>query len=109
MLTTAEKFLFLALTFGALYFGGTGFYEVYKTIRRGKPEDRFDHLPERVLRALWQVLTQQTVFKRRPLISLLHALVFYGFVYYFLVNVVDAMEGFFPFRARGAAWNPFNL
>ncbi|HEY2990991.1 MAG TPA: (Fe-S)-binding protein [Candidatus Binatia bacterium] len=109
MLTVAEKILFLLLAFGALYFGGTGFYQVYKAIRRGKPEDRFDHLPRRVFDTLWKVLTQQTVFKKRPLVSLLHALVFYGFVYYFLVNVVDTLEGFFSFRARGAAWNPFNL
>jgi len=109
MLTTIEKVLFLLLTFGALYFAGTGFYQVYQTIRRGKPEDRFDHLPKRIFDALWKVLTQQTVFKKRPLVSLLHALVFYGFVYYFLVNVVDALEGFFPFRARGTVWNPFNL
>ena len=47
---------------------------------------------ERVIGALWIVLTQQSVFKKRPLVSLLHALVFYGFVYYFLVNVVDAAE-----------------
>ena len=109
MLTTNEKILFLALIFGALYFGATGFYEVYKTIRRGKPEDRFDRLPERILSALWTVLSQQSVFKKRPVISLLHALVFYGFVFYFLVNVVDLVEGFFSFRARGTIWNPFNL
>ena len=110
MLTTIEKILFLALAGGALYFAGTGFAQVYRAVRRGKPEDRFDHLPERVLGALRIVLTQQSVFKKRPLVSFLHALVFYGFVYYFLVNVVDAAEGFLPsFRARGGAWNPFNL
>jgi Fe-S oxidoreductase len=58
---------------------------------------------------LWIVLTQQTVFNKRPLTSILHAMVFYGFVYYFLVNLVDALEGFFPFHARGGAWNLFNL
>ncbi|TMA09567.1 MAG: (Fe-S)-binding protein [Deltaproteobacteria bacterium] len=109
MLTTIEKILFLILAFGALYFAGTGFYSVYKTIRRGRAEDRFDNLSERLLDAVWTVLSQKTVFKRRPLISLLHALVFYGFLYYFLVNVVDLLEGFFPFHPRGAVWGPFNL
>ena len=109
MLTTIEKILFLILAFGALYFAGTGFYSVYKTIRRGRAEDRFDNLSERLLNAVWTVLSQKTVFKRRPLISLLHALVFYGFLYYFLVNVVDLLEGFFPFHPRGAVWGPFNL
>jgi hypothetical protein len=109
MLTTVEKILFIVLALGAFYFAGTGFYEVFKTIRRGKPEDRFDHLPERIGRAFWIVATQQSVFKKRPFVSFLHALVFYGFIFYFLVNAVDAVEGFFPFRARGAGWAPFNL
>jgi Fe-S oxidoreductase len=39
----------------------------------------------------------------------LHALIFYGFVFYFLVNLVDVLEGFFGIHARGGAWNSFNL
>ena len=109
MLTTAERIVFLLLTVMSLYYSGNGFYRVYKIIARGKPDARFDHLPQRILRTLWLLLTQQTVFKKRPVISFLHALVFYGFVYYFLVNVVDVLEGFFTFSARGGAWSPFNL
>src|SRR5262249_43657111 len=75
MLTTIEKILFIAIALGAFYFAGTGFYQVFKSIRRGKPEDRFDRLPERIGRALWIVVTQQSVFKKRPLVSFLHALV----------------------------------
>ncbi|MCZ6907645.1 MAG: (Fe-S)-binding protein [Deltaproteobacteria bacterium] len=109
MLLTLEKVLFLLLAIVSLYYAGIGFYRVTKTIVRGKPAPRFDRLPQRILAALWIVLIQQTVFKKRPLISILHALVFYGFVYYFLVNVVDVLEGFFLFNARGGAWNYFNL
>src|ERR1051325_3792519 len=109
MLTTVEKILFIALALGAFYFAGAGFSQVFQTIRRGKPEDRFDRLPERIGRAVWIVATQQSVFKKRPLVSLLHALVFYGFLFYFLVNAVDVLEGFFPFRARDPGWTPFNF
>ncbi len=109
MLTTGEKILFLLLAIVCLYYAGIGFYRVAKTIVRGKPDPRFDRMPQRILYALWIVLTQQTVFNKRPLISILHAMVFYGFVYYFLVNLVDALEGFFSFHARGGAWNFFNL
>jgi Fe-S oxidoreductase len=109
MLTPLEKLLFLLLAAASLYFGGTGFFRVYRAIRRGKPENRFDRLPERVARGLWVVLTQQTVFKKRPLVSFLHALVFYGFVYYLLVNLSDVREGLFPVRAQGGLWNPINL
>ncbi|WP_018112240.1 (Fe-S)-binding protein [Thermus igniterrae] len=109
MLTLPEKILFILLLAGSLYYAYTGFRRVYLAIRRGRPEDRFDRLSARIGRALWLTLTQQTVFKKRPLVSLLHAFVFYGFVYYLLVNLVDLVEGFFPLHARGGLWNPFNL
>ncbi|RMH58277.1 MAG: (Fe-S)-binding protein [Deinococcus-Thermus bacterium] len=109
MLTVPEKVLFLLLLLGSLYFGGGALLRVYRAIRRGQPEDRFDHLPARLGRALWQTLTMQTVFKKRPWVSLLHAFVFYGFVFYLSVNLVDVLEGFFPFKARGGFWNGYNL
>jgi len=109
MLTTVEKILFILLTAGSLYYGGKRFYDVYRTIARGKPDARFDNLSGRIWRALWIVLAQQSVFKTRPLASFLHALIFYGFVFYFLVNLVDVIEGFFVLHARGGGWNLFNL
>ena len=109
MLTTLEKIVFLLLLLGSGYLGGTKLYNVYRAIARGKPDARFDDLPKRISRALWIVLTQQSVFKTRPLISFFHALIFYGFVFYFLVNLVDLLEGFLGIQARGGAWNLFNL
>jgi Fe-S oxidoreductase len=109
MLSTPEKIVFVLLAIGSLYYGGFKLYDVYRAIARGKPDARFDQLPERIRRAIWIVLTQQSVFKARPLISFLHALIFYGFVFYFVVNLVDVVEGFFGVHARGGAWNIFNL
>jgi len=109
MLSFIEKIFFVLLAIGSLYYGGKGFYDVYRAIARGKADPRLDNLGERVLRALGIVLTQRSVFKMRPLVSFLHALVFYGFVFYFLVNLVDGVEGFVSFHARGGFWQPFNL
>ncbi len=109
MLSTPEKIIFVLLAMGSLYYGGYKLYDVYRAIARGKPDARLDQLPERIRRAIWIVLTQQSVFKARPLISFLHALIFYGFIFYFLVNLVDVLEGFFGIHARGGAWNIFNL
>ena len=109
MLSTTEKIVFVLLAVACLSYGAQRFYAVYRAITRGKPDARFDHPFERIQNALWIVLTQQSVFKTRPVVSLLHALVFYGFVFYFLVNLVDGFEGFFGIDARGGAWNPFNL
>ncbi len=109
MLTTIEKILFILLASTALYYGGQRFYDVYRTILRGKPDARLDHLSERIMRAIGLVLTQQPVLKARPVVSFLHSLIFYGFVFYFLVNVVDLFEGYFVFDARGGGWNVFNI
>ena len=109
MLTVVEKVAFVLLFFGSLFFGGMGFYVIFKTISEGKAAPRFDRPLQRFLRALWIVLSQQSLFKKRPWVSFLHALIFYGFIFYFLVNVVDFMEGFFSLKSRGGAWNPFNL
>ena len=109
MLTTVEKILFVLLALGSLYYGGKKFYDVYRAIARGKPDARFDNLRQRIRRAIWIVLTQQSVIKKRPIVSLLHALIFYGFVFYFLVNLVDVLEGFLGVRASGGAWSLFNL
>ncbi|HZD42329.1 MAG TPA: (Fe-S)-binding protein, partial [Terriglobales bacterium] len=109
MLTTLEKILFILLAAGSLYYGGKGFYDVYRAIGRGKPDSSLDSLRQRVIDALWIVFTQQSIFKTRPIISLFHALIFYGFIFYFLVNLVDLLEGFVGFDARGGLWGPFNL
>ncbi|HXG53179.1 MAG TPA: (Fe-S)-binding protein [candidate division Zixibacteria bacterium] len=109
MLSAIEKIAFLLLAAGSAYLGGRGFYDVYRAIARGRPDDRFTHLSERIRRALVIVLTQQTVLKTRPVVSVLHAMVFYGFVFYFLVNLVDVLEGFSSFHARGGPWNLFNV
>lgn len=109
MLTTGEKIIFILLVTGSFYYGGKGFYDVFRVIARGKPDPRFDHLAARIRRALWVVLTQQSVFKTRPMVSFFHALVFYGFVFYFLVNLVDCLEGFFSFHPRQGLWDTFNL
>ncbi|TMA66220.1 MAG: (Fe-S)-binding protein [Deltaproteobacteria bacterium] len=109
MLTTVERILFVLLALGCLYYGGQKFYAVYRAIGRGKADARFDHLAERIRRALWVVLTQQSVFKKRPIVSLLHAFVFYGFVFYFLINFVDLLAGLFGIHARCGMWNLYNL
>lgn len=109
MLTTIEKVLFVLLAAGSLYCGGKRFYYVYRAILRGRPDSRLDHVGERILRAVRLVLTQQPVLKARPIVSFLHSLIFYGFVFYFLVNVVDLFEGFFTFETSGGGWILFNL
>ena len=112
MLPLSSKILFFlfALVFGGL--GLWGFYRLYLRVRRGKRagELRADVLGSRLLYALRVSLTQERTFRRRSVISVLHSFIFYGFVYYLLVNVVDGLEGYFQFSIQstkplGAVYN----
>jgi Fe-S oxidoreductase len=98
VLTTPEKLLFLILTAVAFTTAFIGFRRVALVIGRGERTgiDRTDALARRLGSALARTLAQVTVFRARPWVSVMHAFVFYGFVFYLLVNVVDAAHGLLP-------------
>jgi hypothetical protein len=98
MLPLSAKIAFLLFALVTLSLAAWGFYRLYRRIRRGRPdpEPRFDHLPERLGRALLTTLTQSRTFRKRPTVGLFHSFIFYGFAFYALVNLVDAIDGFYP-------------
>ena len=89
--------LFAALTIGI---GLHGFYRVYLRIVAGRKDTelRFDHLLQRIRYAVVTTLTQRRTFRKRPSVSLFHSFIFYGFVFYLAVNLVDLAGGFIPFE-----------
>lgn len=95
MLTTAEKIVFAALAILSLALAARAFLHMARSIQRGEGTLHLDGLLARALRALWIYLSQQTTLRRRPLVSLLHLGVVWGFTFYFLVNFGDVLEGFF--------------
>ncbi|MBB6096685.1 Fe-S oxidoreductase/nitrate reductase gamma subunit [Deinobacterium chartae] len=112
MLPLIHQILFAVFALITAGFGLYGFYRLYRKITRGRSsaEARFDHPVKRLLEAAWTSLTQERTFRKRPWISVLHAFIFYGFVYYLLVNVVDGLEGYFHFEitsdnVAGAVYN----
>ncbi|HEX4578189.1 MAG TPA: heterodisulfide reductase-related iron-sulfur binding cluster [Edaphobacter sp.] len=104
MLPLSQKIAFLLFALLTLALGFEGFYRLYLRIRRGTPdpEPRFNNLPRRLWYALVTTLTQQRTFKKRPTIGLFHSFIFYGFVFYSLVNLVDALEGYLPISITSA-------
>ncbi len=97
MLSPIEKILFLLLATGCAYLAYTGFARVFKVIARGDRAfyyPRWDRLPQRAGSSILRTITQVTVFKGRPWVSFFHAFVFYGFVFYMLVNVLDGLKGY---------------
>jgi Fe-S oxidoreductase len=99
MLPFAHKIAFLLFALLTVAIGLRGFYRVYRRIRAGREDSdsHSDHLPQRLWHALTTTLTQRRTFRKRPVISFFHAFIFYGFVFYILVNLVDGVEGFIPF------------
>src|ERR1700677_2998824 len=105
MLPLAQQIAFLLFAAVAEAIGLLGFYRVYRRICSGRPDSdpRFDRLPRRFWYALVTTLTQSRTFRRRPVISFFHSFIFYGFVFYILVNLVDGIEGFVPFTIRSTS------
>src|SRR5574341_165901 len=74
----------------------SGFYRMYRIVRRGRPAPLPANLPVKAVTQLLQIGLQQPIFKARPVLSTFHAFIFFGFSYYILVNVNDLLEGFVP-------------
>ena len=105
-LSTLEKILFVLM---AGVFGSwaiTYFYRIVKVIARGQtdPDDRFDNITSRIGAAIWTTLTQQRVFRDRIVVSVLHSFIFFGFTFYLLVNLIDAIEAFFGLDLTSSNW-----
>ncbi len=94
MLSSAERvaFILLVLVCSALAF--KGFARMVKIVRRGRAAQRSDNLICRFAEAFIDIALQRPIFKARPVASFFHALIFFGFSFYVLVNVNDLLEAF---------------
>ena len=113
MLPFPQKILFLVFALVCLGLGARGFYRLYRRLARGRQDTdaRTNHLAGRLWYALVTMLLQSRTFRKRPWVSFFHSFIFYGFMFYLLVNLVDAIDGFYPlsFRRLGLAGNLYVL
>jgi len=102
MLTTIEKLLFLVVVAAALYYAWRNFRLVYLVIRRGTGNfPTRQQMVGRLVEAGVQWLSLRPVWKTRTVASIFHGMVAWGFVFYFLVNAGDLLQGYFPIRFLG--------
>ena len=94
MLTTPEMIAFGLLVIASTTITLYGFLGIYAIIRRGRPAPARHKLIPRTIVMLIQVGLQQTILRSRLVLSIFHAFIFFGFSYFFLVNVNDVLEGF---------------
>ena len=112
MLSLPERIAFVALAVVCGALALRGFARIVAIVRKGGKADRSDRLVRRFAKALADVGLQKTIFRARPLVSALHAFIFFGFSFYLLVNVNDLLEGYLAgwTTTRGGAFtSAFNL
>lgn len=96
MLTPVEQLIFMLLAVFAIGATFNGFYDMWRIVSRGEGTLYLDRLPQRAAKALWVYLSQTTTLKTRRISSLFHLGIVWGFTFYFLVNALDGLMGFFP-------------
>ena len=111
MLTLLEKFLFIAFLLAATWNGYWAFKKVFDIIQRGHGDVDDENIGKRVWDAFLAWALLKPTWKTRPVSSVFHAMVAWGFIFYFLVNFGDILQGFFPitFLGEGAIGNIYRL
>ena len=112
MLTLPEKLLFAAAVAASAAYAFIGFRAVYRVVRRGEGVfPTWREMTARALGALREWALQDSIWKARRITSLFHIIVAWGFVFYFLVNLGDVLQGLFPitFMGEGLAGDLYRL
>ena len=102
MLILIEKVLFILAVIAAVYFAYVGFRKVYDVVMRGpgrKPT--LGEMTSRALAALWTWITTRPAWRSRFVSTVFHIMISLGFVFFFLVNFGDVLEGLFPMTFLG--------
>ena len=80
-------------SFGASYIT---FKNMFKVILAGTNPIIWTDVLKNWNAGLIAFISQKTLFKTRPVVGFIHALVAWGFTLYLLVNIVDVLYGFIP-------------
>jgi Fe-S oxidoreductase len=113
MLTTAEKLVFALVLLAAAVLFLQPLLLRYRIVRAGRPENRFDRMAARAVRALGRILFQRcTLRSERIFTGLIHVCIFYGALTFDTMTVNHTLEGFLPdfnIFGRGRAADAFSL
>ena len=96
MLTDIEKIIFTLLALTAVGISYTTFNKMFKAIGVGSQQIDWKRALLNFPKGLEVFISQRTMFKTRPIIGFIHAIVAWGFTLYLVVNVVDVLYGFIP-------------
>ena len=96
MLTDIEKIIFILVAIIAIGISYTTFNKMFKAIGVGSQQIDWKRALLNFPKGIEVFISQRTLFKTRPVIGFIHALVAWGFTLYLVVNIVDVLYGFIP-------------
>ena len=96
MLTLPEKIAFILLTISSLSLSWFSFSTMFKVVGIGTKSIDWKLVLLNWPKGLAVFIGQKTLFKTRPVVGFIHALVAWGFTFYLIVNVFDVLYGFIP-------------
>lgn len=94
MWTLAKPLFFAFLLFSALLFFVRSAWRLYRLVRLGRSEGRFENIPRRVGWFLWYVFGQRRVVRQGP--GVVHFLIFWGFWILLIGDVEFLIKGVYP-------------
>ena len=96
MLTLPEKIAFILFTISSLSLSWFSFSTMFKVVGIGTKSIDWKLVLLNWPKGLAAFIGQKTLFKTRPIVGFIHALVAWGFTFYLIVNVFDVLYGFIP-------------
>ncbi len=98
MLSSIEKILFAIAVLVSLYFTYRGVMRIVGHIASGQGKPDWSLIWKRMGDLIAKVVFFQPVFRLRPIPSILHGLIGWGFISFLLINLVDLIYGYTGFR-----------
>jgi Fe-S oxidoreductase len=98
MLSDIEKILFAVALAVSLYFTWRGVARIIQNIASGQGKPNWNVVLKKAGGALFKFITFQPVFRFRPIPSILHGLIGWGFLGFLLINLNDIIYAYFGWR-----------
>lgn len=112
MLTLPERIIFALVTLLSLGVTYRAAMRILSILQRGHGRPDWSILRQRLISIPPRILSFQPLFRFRPVPSLFHAFIGWGFLYYIVVNLGDLLEGYirnFQFLGTGTLAHLYHL
>ncbi|MBN2500690.1 MAG: (Fe-S)-binding protein, partial [Anaerolineales bacterium] len=112
MLTIPEKIFFVLAALATIVAVFFATRRIIKIIARGHGKPDWGVVPKRLIDVLVKTVVLTPVWRTRPLASLFHAMVVWGFMFYLLVNIGDTLQALitgFHFLGTGTIGNLYRI